>query len=229
MDPLQQAVEKYQMSDESRQLLSQSPIVMMVSITGGGKNTIIEELLKTDKYHYVISHTTRPPRENHGVLEQNGVNYWFVSEEKMLEKLQGGDFIEAKWVHNSYVYGTSVDELHRAQDSGRIPLLEIDVQGVDEIKHAKPDAKAIFIVPPDYNTWMQRLSGRGELTDVELAKRVLTAKKELTTALSSDYFQFLVNDDLQTAVQNSQRLIAGESVAESAKTLAENLLSQIKK
>lgn len=227
MNKLQTAVESYGMSESSRAILAQTPVVIMVSITGGGKNTIIDRLLETNKYHYVISHTTRPPRENDGVLEQNGVNYWFVSEEEMLVKLSDGDFIEAKWVHESYVYGTSVDELKHAQESGKIPLLEIDVQGVEEIMRAKPDTRAIFIVPPDYDTWMKRLTDRGDIVDDELQKRIHTAKKELRTALSSRFFQFLVNDDIDDAVTTAEKLIEGASSSDIGRQIAEELLKAI--
>jgi len=227
MNKLQTAVESYGMSESSRAILAKSPVVIMVSITGGGKNTIIDRLLETNKYHYVISHTTRPPRENDGELEQNGVNYWFVSEEEMLVKLSDGDFIEAKWVHESYVYGTSVDELKHAQESGKIPLLEIDVQGVEEIMSAKPDTRAIFIVPPDYDTWMQRLTDRGDIVDDELQKRIHTAQKELRTALSSSFFQFLVNDDINDAVTTAEKLIAGASTSDNGRQIAEELLEAI--
>jgi len=224
---LKQAVDEYQMSETSRALLAQSPVVMMVSITGGGKNTIIEELLKTGRYHYVISHTTRRPRENDGRLEQNGVNYWFVSESEMLDKLRSGDFIEAKWVHDSYVYGTSIDEIKKAQDSGKVPLLEIEVQGVAEIKRAKAESVAVFVVPPDYRTWMNLLTSRGEIVDAELDKRIDTAKKELKAALENDYFQFLVNDDLDLAVENAKRIVAGEQLETDGRAVAAELLQQI--
>ena len=215
------------MSQFSKDLLAKSPIVMLVSITGGGKNTIIGELLKTDSYHYVISHTTRAPRLNNGQLEQNGINYWFISEDQMLSKLKSGDFIEAKWVHDSYVYGTSIDELETALGTNKMPLLEIDVQGVEEIQSVKPDATAIFIVPPDYRTWMQRLSSRGEVVDDELSKRIATAAKELKTALDNPSFKFLVNDDLDAAIQSTRRLIANEEVATDGREIAKQLLAQI--
>lgn len=227
MNPLKQAVDNYQMSQQSKDLLASSPIVMLVSITGGGKNTIIGELLKTNAYHYVISHTTRKPRINNGEQEQNGVNYWFVSEQEMLTKLSNGDFIEAKWVHDSYVYGTSINELQTALRSDKAPLLEIDVQGVEEIQRAKPDATAIFIVPPDYETWMQRLSGRGEVVDDELQKRIITAAKELETALANPSFKFLVNDDLKTAINSTQMLINGEDLQTNGREIAKRLLEQI--
>lgn len=229
MNLLKLAVDTYTMSDRSRELLAQSPIVMMVSITGGGKNTIIDELLKTNQYHYVISHTTRKPRENNGELEKNGVNYWFLSEEEMESKLRNGDFIEAKWVHDSYVYGTSIDELRAALETGKTPLLEIDVQGVEEIQRAKPDAQAIFIVPPDYDTWMKRLTNRGEVFDEELKKRIVTAGKELQTALANESFDFLVNDDLDHAVETAKKIIASEAVDTNGREIAQRLLEQIRK
>jgi guanylate kinase len=86
MNRLKNQIDQYQMSTKSLEILNSTDVVMMVSITGGGKNTVIEELLKTNKFHYVVSHTTRKPRENNGQLEENGINYWFLDEQQMLDK-----------------------------------------------------------------------------------------------------------------------------------------------
>ena len=227
MNDLKSQIDSYEMSDKSRQILAQSPIVMLVSITGGGKNTIINELLKTDAYHYVISHTTRTPRENDGVMEQDGISYWFASEEEMSEKLQKGEFIEAKWVHNAYVYGTSVAELTKAQETGKIPLLEIDIQGAEEIARAKSDARVIFILPPNYDIWLERLHARGELAEEELQRRLSTAKTELETALKLSYTKFVINDDLAEAIKDTQGVIDGGDDSVGGRQVAEDLLNNL--
>ena len=227
MNPLKNQIDQYQISEKSLDILNSTSVVMMVSITGGGKNTIIEELLKTNKFHYVVSHTTRQPRENNGQLEENGVNYWFLDDEQMLEKLTAGEFVEAKWVHDAYVYGTSIDELSKAQKSGKTPLLEIEVQGVEEIMKAKPDAKAIFIVPPSFDTWMQRLNARGKVSDDDQERRLKTAKLELETALSVDHFHFLVNDELNKSVETAKKIIATGEDDEIGRAVAEHLLLRL--
>ena len=217
------------MSTSSQEILNNTDIVMMVSISGGGKNTIIEELLKTGKFHYVVSHTTRKPRINNGQLEKNGINYWFMDEQEMSTKLDAGEFIEAKWVHESYVYGTSIDELSKAQASGKTPLLEIEVQGVEEIMNAKPDAKAIFILPPSYDIWMSRLDSRGKVSDEDQKQRLETAKLELKTALRADYFHFLVNDGLARSVEVAKNIIASGEDDRSGRSVAEHLLERLDK
>ncbi len=229
MSSLKIKIDDYQMSASSQEILNNTDIVMMVSISGGGKNTIIEELLKTGKFHYVVSHTTRKPRINNGQLEKNGINYWFMDEQEMSTKLDAGEFIEAKWVHESYVYGTSIDELSKAQASGKTPLLEIEVQGVEEIMNAKPDAKAIFILPPSYDIWMSRLDSRGKVSDEDQKQRLETAKLELKTALRADYFHFLVNDGLARSVEVAKNIIASGEDDRSGRSVAEHLLERLDK
>lgn len=229
MSSLKIKIDDYQMSTSSQEILNNTDIVMMVSISGGGKNTIIEELLKTGKFHYVVSHTTRKPRINNGQLEKNGINYWFMDEQEMSTKLDAGEFIEAKWVHESYVYGTSIDELSKAQASGKTPLLEIEVQGVEEIMNAKPDAKAIFILPPSYDIWMSRLDSRGKVSDEDQKQRLETAKLELKTALRADYFHFLVNDGLARSVEVAKNIIASGEDDRSGRSVAEHLLERLDK
>jgi guanylate kinase len=229
MSSLKIKIDDYQMSTSSQEILNNTDIVMMVSISGGGKNTIIEELLKTGKFHYVVSHTTRKPRINNGQLEKNGINYWFMDEQEMSTKLDAGEFIEAKWVHESYVYGTSIDELSKAQASGKTPLLEIEVQGVEEIMNAKPDAKAIFILPPSYDIWMSRLDSRGKVSDEDQKQRLETAKLELKTALRADYFHFLVNDGLARSVEVAKNIIVSGEDDRSGRSVAEHLLERLDK
>jgi guanylate kinase len=227
MNRLKNQIDQYQMSTKSLEILNSTDVVMMVSVTGGGKNTVIEELLKTNKFHYVVSHTTRKPRENNGRLEENGINYWFLDDKQMLDKLTAGEFVEAKWVHDAYVYGTSIDELSKAEKSGKTSLLEIEVQGVEEIIKAKPDAKAIFIVPPSFDTWMRRLNARGKVSDEDQERRLKTAKLELETALSVSHFHFLVNDELTKSVEVAKKIIATGEDDKNGRAVAEHLLGRL--
>src|SRR5664279_1435267 len=103
IDEFRTILDGYQLSPTAAQTLAQTKLVLLVAPTASGRNTIIHELLKTDQYHFVVSDTTRQPRINNGELEQNGREYWFRSEEEVLDELKRGEFLEAAIIHNQQV------------------------------------------------------------------------------------------------------------------------------
>lgn len=192
----------YQPSEETKELIKSTPVTLLVGVSGAGKDTIKHRLLETGKYHEFISHTTRTPRVNHGVLEQDGVEYHFISLEESKRMLESGEYIEAK-MYGDKVYGTSVAELERASSEGKIALNDIEVQGVAEYKAISKDVRAMFIVPPTYEEWRRRLMHRygAEGADpADLEKRTQIAIEELEHALEVDYYHFIINDGLDRAV-----------------------------
>ncbi len=220
-------VKNYQMPEKAKEVLAQSKPLLIASVTGGGKNTIIDELLKTNQYHYIVSHTTRQPRENHGVLEINGENYWFISEDDLIVELEEQKFIEAKIVHEQSVYGTSISEFERAITLGKIPLIEIDVQGVAEMKTQAPDVLAVFLLPPSFEVWMQRLDKRNNFSEAELQTRMQTAKKEIIAAFDGD-FVMVVNDNLQATVNDVSQLASNKQKNDSnARNLAHSIIENL--
>lgn len=201
----------YHMSDEAKRLLISAPLVILTGITSAGRNTMMRKLVEEANYHYVVSDTTRPPRENDGVMEQNGVEYWFRSEEEILADLQAGKFVEAAVIHAQQVSGISLRELLVARQRNQIAINEIEVQGVDNILRQAPGSLIpIFVLPPSYDIWMQRWAKRGQMSDAERRNRMESARKELRTALEKKYYHFLVNDNLDKAVAGVQKIVAGE-------------------
>src|SRR5579885_607634 len=97
----------YRISPASQRILQQTNLVLLAAPTSAGRNTIIRELLKTGDYHYIVSDTTRQPRINDGIPEQNGVEYWFRSEADILKDLAAGQYVEAAIIHNQQVSGIS--------------------------------------------------------------------------------------------------------------------------
>ena len=93
----------------------------MISVTAGGRNTIIDQLLKSGDFHYIISDTTRHKRANNGVMEQDGREYWFRSEDEILADLKAGNFLEAAIIHNQHVSGISIRELKKASKRVKQP------------------------------------------------------------------------------------------------------------
>jgi len=194
------ALADYHISDASKKILHQTKLVLLAAPTSAGRNTIIRDLLKTNDYHYIISDTTRKPRVNDGIPEQDGVTYWFRSEADMLQDLEAGRFLEAAIIHNQQVSGISIREFKRARDEKKIAITDIEIVGVHTIMDAKPDAIALFILPPSFDEWQRRVKGRGDMSRDEYRRRMHSAAKELNTALEQPYYTFVINDRVENAV-----------------------------
>ncbi len=215
----------YRLSKLALQSLSQTKLVLLVATTSSGRNTIIRELLRTGNYHYVVSDTTRAPRVNDGVLEQTGREYWFRSEEEVLQDLNAGYYLEAAIIHDQQVSGISIRELEVASDEGKVAITDIEVLGAENAKKCKLDAVCIFVLPPSFEEWQTRLKHRGEMTLEEFKRRMESACAEYETALSRDYYQFVINDKIEEAARqineiaemdtwNSDNQAAGKQLAE---------------
>ncbi len=225
-------LDSYKMPAHAVELLQKARVTFVVGVSGAGKNTILKELLKTGKYKLIISHTTRQPRENHGILEQNGQDYHFIDGTKAKDMLKNEEFIEAK-VYSGNIYGTSLEEVEEAYAEGKIAVSDIEVQGVSEYMKVSSLVTPVFILPPNFETWQKRLkirySGK-EPDETDMRKRMDTAKKELEEALSKDYFEFVVNDDLARAVAAVDEVAHGSlstNKNQQARRLAEELLAKL--
>lgn len=203
MNTLEHLIKIYQPTDDAVELVRTTHITLLVGISGAGKDTIKRQLLKNDDYRDIVSHTTRAPRSNNGVAEVPDVDYHFIDATEALRMVESDEFIEAKYVHGT-VYGTSVSELQRSHDENKIAITDIDVQGVAEYKELAQSVVAIFILPPSYSQWRQRLAARYETAEefeMEWPKRRDSAIVELTHALEVPYYHFVINDDLDETVE----------------------------
>lgn len=230
-DALKQKLADYKPSATTIELIRKTPILLLVGVSGTGKDSVKQELLKTNKYHHIVSHTSRQPRENHGVLEQDGCEYHFINlaaAEKMLDEQA---FIEAK-MYSGNLYGTSASEIQKARDDGKIAVTDIEVQGVAEYKAIASNINAVFLLPPSYEIWQERLKKRYDdgVDPADIKRRMQTAKLELQEALRKDYFRFVINDDLDVAVEAVDTIAHGAPVgeeSETARALAKELLDQL--
>ncbi len=231
-DQFQAVLNDYQINDAGKKLLEKTKLVLLTSPTSSGRNTIIRELEKTDKYAYILSDTTRPKRRNNGVMEQDGVEYWFKTEEEILEDLKKGLFLEADIIHAQQVSGISIRELKKATNHDKIAIDEVYYIGIDNVKKVKPDTFTIFILPPSYEEWMKRLLKRGDMSTDEVRRRLESAELELESTINRDYYQYVVNDDLQEAVTTVRRIVENGEYSEqehqAGKDLAWKLLSRVK-
>lgn len=213
MQDLSDRIAAYTLPVRAAELIRSTKIVLLAGITGAGKDTLKKELLKRSEFRDIVSHTTRSPRVNGGILETDGLDYHFIDQTKTESMLHTEQFIEAKFVHGT-VYGTSIAALEQIHEAGKIAVTDIDVQGVAEYKKVSQDVIAIFIVPPDYETWRERLKLRYGLTEVsrdEWVRRRESAIKELKHALLVPYYHFVTNDTLDQASAAVMKIISHDS------------------
>ena len=230
---IEQLVAEYQPPVDAVEAIRHTKIALLVGISGAGKDTIKHQLLKRPGFGEIVSHTTRSPRENGGIMEQDSKDYHFVSTDMIQEMLERGAFVEAKFVHGT-VYGTSLEEVKKAGMNGTA-ITDVDVQGVAEYKAVSDKVVAIFIVPPSYDEWIRRLKRRYS-TDEEFArewpKRRQSAIVELERALELPYYHCVINDDLARAVEVSAEIANRPDIFtrkdDEARLVARDLLQQIK-
>ncbi len=167
--------------------------------SGGGKSTLIRRVMANLPHlRFSVSYTTRPRRAS----EVDGRDYHFVDEEHFLKMVKRGDFLEWAVVHNFY-YGTALKELRR---EGRDDLLlDIDVQGANQVKKKIRGAIFIFILPPSYQELKKRLERRGLDNPAAIRERLEHARKEILACPQFDYV--VINDDLDEAAQELESII----------------------
>eukprot|EP01035_Chromulina_nebulosa_P018575 gene18575-24300_t len=173
--------------------------VVFAGPSGVGKGTIISSIMKKypNVFGFSVSHTTRAPRPG----EENGVHYHFVDKSVMEAGIERGDFIEHAAVHTNY-YGTSFQAVEKVRSSGKICILDIDIQGVQGVKASKLDAKYIFISPPSVEELEKRLRGRGTETEEKIQVRLKNAIDELNFGNQPGNFDaIIINEDLQLTIK----------------------------
>ena len=136
-DSLAGKLAAYEPDDSAKKLIKTTQILLLVGPTGAGKDSLKDKLLETGEYHHIVSHTTRKPRINHGVVEQDGREYHFINKAEAERMLDNHELIEAK-MYSGNLYGTSVAEIKAAHDNDKIAMTDIEVQGVAEYKQLDP-------------------------------------------------------------------------------------------
>ena len=173
---------------------SRARLFVVSGPSGSGKGTLLAKLReKRPDLGLTVSATTRSPRDG----EVDGVSYHFLSEEEFDHMIRDGEFLEWANVHG-HKYGTPFSEVRPRVDSGQSVVLEIDVQGALNVRKSFPDAVLVFVEPPSLEELERRLRGRGTEDEDSISLRLTNARKELS--LASDYDVRIVNDDLETAV-----------------------------
>lgn len=207
----EEVLAKYHVSPRAQRVLDNLSLVLMVAASSSGRNTIIRHQVAGGRYYYIVSDTTRPPRVNDGVPEQNGVEYWFRSEEQLLNDLKAGEFLEAEIIHRQQVSGISIRELEKAQSHGKIAITDVDIEGIHNIVRAKPDTIAVMLLPPSFEEWQKRLAGRGLMRPDELRRRLETAQKIFEDGLRQDYYHFVISENIEQSAAIIDAIVAGKA------------------
>ncbi|HKW89117.1 MAG TPA: guanylate kinase [Candidatus Acidoferrales bacterium] len=183
---------------------SHEPLVLIVSgPSGSGKSTLVRKLLELPGTMLSISATTRPPRKG----ENDGQWYHFVSEEEFQRMAERGEFLEFARVFGKHSYGTPKKWLEEARARSLDLVLEIDVQGAEQVKRKLPDSVGIFILPPSRQELEKRIRARGQDSDDEIRTRLDRARLEMQRY--SDYDYVVVNDDLAEAGRSVKAIAQG--------------------
>lgn len=192
------------MPDRAVELLKVHHPLIIAGVTASGKNAIINYIMQHVDYQHVITHTTRPMRSK----EINGLEHWFVTDRQMMQLLDNGAMIETQPIHGDTVYGTSFAAFEQVINNGHKPMMEMDIQGINELTDHVPHLEPIFILPPSFDVWMERLGGRDFMSDGEKVRRLHSARIELEEALKNKKFILIINHEVD---DTAHQIMAGIS------------------
>jgi guanylate kinase len=180
-------------------------IIIITAPSGAGKTSITRHLLTRfpNRLAFSVSAATRRPRG----MEQNEVDYYFISQENFISKIQHEEFVEWEMVYEGKYYGTLKSELQRIWAEGKVPVLDIDVKGAIHVQKQFPETTlSIFIEPPTIDELKKRLTSRGTESEESLQARISKAGYEISFKHSFD--AVIVNHDLTQACAEAERLVS---------------------
>lgn len=179
-----------------------APVTVLAGPTAVGKGTVSAAIrARYPRIWLSVSATTRAPRPG----EVDGVHYRFVGEEEFSRLIEDGQMLEWAVVHGRNKYGTPRGPVEEKVAEGRPVLLEIDLAGARQVRESLPEARFVFLAPPDWDTLVQRLVGRGTEDEEERERRLATARVEL--AAEDEFDVTIVNDSVDRAADELARLL----------------------
>ncbi|HJS50582.1 MAG TPA: guanylate kinase [Pyrinomonadaceae bacterium] len=179
-------------------------LIIISSPSGGGKGTIIKEVLDAvPDVGYSVSFTTRPPRFG----EEEGRHYHFVTKRQFEEEIANDSFLEYAEVHGN-LYGTTRKQTERMTNEGLDVILEIDVQGALQVMEKLPAAVSVFIMPPSFDVLKARLTSRATENHEDLELRLRNSRDEIRQYENFDYI--IINDQVAAAARKLAAIIVAE-------------------
>lgn len=181
----------------------ENKIIIITAPSGAGKTSITRHLLQTfPQLAFSVSAATRQARPN----EQNGKDYYFISEEEFQKKIQNNEFVEWEMVYEGRYYGTLKTELTRIWNDNKIPVLDVDVKGAIHVQGQFRDTTlSIFIQPPSIDELKRRLISRGTESPASLLARINKAGYEIS--FNHSFSEVIVNDDLDKAKRAAEAVV----------------------
>jgi guanylate kinase len=180
-------------------------LIVLAGPSAVGKSTVVARLReRVSDLYFSVSMTTREPRPG----EVHGHDYFFVSPDEFQNAVKEGRMLEWAEIHQGLqMSGTPAEPVHRALDEGRPVLIEVDLEGVRQIRESIPEGRTVFLSPPSWEVLEQRLRGRGTEPDDVVARRLETAKTEMDAR--EEFDDVVVNDELEAAVDKLVSLLVG--------------------
>jgi guanylate kinase len=178
--------------------------------SGVGKTTIAHELIRRFGGLFSVSATTRAP----GPGEREGVDYFFVDPPTFQRWIDEDRFLEHAQVFGRSWYGTPEDPVRQALARGELVVLDIDVQGAENVRRKVPEALGIFVLPPSEDELLKRLRARGREDAAAIDRRFAESKREIERARGNRTFDaFVVNDTLPQAIEAVASVVASRLAA----------------
>ena len=187
-------------------MMNRGRLIVLSGPSGVGKTTVAQMLCDSQEFEESVSATTRPPRGK----EVDGRHYHFLSLEQFEARVAAGEFLEHAQVHG-HRYGTLRSVVEEILASGRHCILNIDVQGAEQVLANDPEAVSIFLLPPDFETLERRLRARSTDSEEQIRDRLETARYELSR--QHLYHHRVTNEVADDAAAQVAELVAGEQSA----------------
>lgn len=176
-------------------------MIIVAGPSGVGKSTLVDKITSEMPVLFdTVTYTTRAMRKG----EREGAPYHFVSEEKFRELIEKNFFVEWAIVHNR-MYGTPRDQIDNAIATGRVVIMDVDVQGAKTFREKYPNVFTVFIQPPSIDELRHRICKRDKISEAELVTRMESARRELAQA--SEFDIQIVNADFEASYAQFKKVV----------------------
>jgi guanylate kinase len=187
-------------------LRSSTKLFVVTGPSGAGKGTLIRALIsRRDDLEVAISATTRPQRPG----EEDGKDYYFLTEDEFVRRVEAGDFLEHVVYVSGHRYGTLRSEVSRIHAEGKSCILELETKGARAVRDTEPSAVTVFIAPPSFDELERRLRERATESSGEIEERLELARRQMQEVDDFDYV--VLNDDVERAVTELDGIVTRET------------------